>query len=168
MGKNPKKWGILEKISIYLRSKSIRVMFVGDYLGKIDAKSRLIIPSQFRKNCEGEDTFVVKRNIYDKALDVFPAKTWGEEVARFRERLNAYNPKHSALLREFYRGTAELTLDGAGRILMPKRLLESVGISKSVVVVGVGEKMVIWDEETYENSAMSQDDFEKLVMEELG
>ncbi len=143
-------------------------MFVGDYSGKIDAKGRVIIPSQFRKNCGGVEQFVVKRSIYDKALDVFPVTTWNEEVARLREKLNPYNPKHSALLREFYRGTAEVALDSAGRVLLPKRLLESVGISRSVVIVGVGEKMVIWDENIYEQSMMSQEDFEKLVTEELG
>ncbi len=104
-------------------------MFVGDYSGKIDVKGRMIIPSQFRKNCVGVEQFVVKRSIYDKvkrsiydkALDVFPVTTWDEEVARLRERLNPYNPKHSALLREFYRGTAEVALDSAGRVLLPKR-----------------------------------------------
>ncbi len=143
-------------------------MFVGDYSGKIDAKGRMIIPSQFRKNCAGVESFVIKKNIYDKALDVFPVTTWNEEVSRFRERLNPYNPKHAALLREFYRGTAEVSLDGSGRVLIPRRLLDFVNISKSVVIVGVGEKMVIWDEEIYESTQMSQGDFEKLVAEELG
>ncbi len=143
-------------------------MFVGEYSVKIDAKSRLLIPSQFRRNCGGEEMFVVKKSLYDTALDVFPATEWKTEVERFKEQLKSFNPKHLAMLREFYRGTAELSLDNTGRILMPKRLLEAVGISKAVVLVGQGDKMVIWDEETYENSAMSQEDFEKLVMEELG
>lgn len=144
------------------------MMFIGDYSGKIDAKGRLIIPSQFRKNWEGEEAFVVKQNIYDKALDLYPANAWKEEVARFTEKLNPYNRAHAALIREYYRGTAEVFFDNSGRVLIPKRLLDFVGITKEVIVVGVGEKIMIWDKQEYEKSAMTQDSFEDLVAKELG
>lgn len=143
-------------------------MLIGDYTGKIDAKGRMIVPSQFRKNCAEDEIFVLKRNVYDKALDLYPAVAWKEEVARFSEKLNPYNRTHAALLREYYRGTAEVVLDGSGRILLPKRLLEFAGITKSVVVAGAGDKMVIWDEEAYEAATMPQDVFEDLVAKELG
>lgn len=142
-------------------------MFVGDYTGKIDAKGRMIVPSQFRKYCDEGETFVVKQSIYDKALDLYAGQDWKEEVCRFTEKLNRYNPTHSALLREYYRGTAEVVLDGSGRILIPKRLLDFAGISKAVVVAGAGDKMVIWDEQTYKATEMTQEAFEDLVAKEL-
>lgn len=143
-------------------------MFVGDYAGKIDAKGRMIVPSQFRKNCEEGASFVLKQNVYDKALDLYPGKSWKEEVARFTENLNSYNRTHAKLIREYYRGTAEVTLDGSGRILLPKRLLDFAGITKAVIVAGVGEKMTIWDEQAYDATAMEQEDFEELVAKTLG
>lgn len=143
-------------------------MFIGDYTGKIDAKGRLIVPSQFRKYCQEDETFVVKQNIYDKALDLYSGKAWKEEVTRFTEKLNPYNRAHAVLLREYYRGTAEVCLDGSGRILIPKRLLEFAGIAKMVIIAGVGEKIVIWGEESYRATEMTQEDFEDLVAKELG
>lgn len=151
-----------------MKKHNVKYMLIGDYTGKIDAKGRMIVPSQFRKNCEEDETFVVKRNIYDKALDLYPGKAWKEEVVRFTEKLNPYNRTHAALLREYYRGTAEVVLDASGRILLPKRLLEFAGITKAVVIAGAGDKMVIWDEEAYRATTMTQEAFEDLVAKELG
>ncbi|PVX50935.1 division/cell wall cluster transcriptional repressor MraZ [Balneicella halophila] len=143
-------------------------MFIGDYTGKVDAKGRMIIPSQFRKNCNEGETFVVKQSIYDKSLDLFPAEAWKEEVARFTEKLNRYNRYHDKLIREYYRGTAEVSLDSSGRILLSQRLLDYAGIIKEVVVAGVGEKIVIWDKQSYDATEMTQEEFEDLIAKELG
>lgn len=143
-------------------------MFIGDYTGKIDAKGRMIVPSQFRRHCEETETFVVKQNIYDKALDLYSGKAWKEELARFTEKLNPYNRSHAALLREYYRGTAEVGLDSSGRILIPKRLLGFAGITKTVIVAGAGDRIVIWDEAAYQATEMTQETFENLVAKELG
>lgn len=143
-------------------------MFIGDYTGNVDAKARVIIPSQFRKNCKGTELFVIKRNVYEKALDLYPLEAWKEEVARFTAKLNPYNRLHTTLIREFYRGVAEVSLDSSGRILLPKRLMEYASIEKKVIVAGVGDKITIWDEATYEAQELSQDAFEDLLSKELG
>ncbi len=143
-------------------------MFVGDYSGKIDAKGRMIIPSQFRKNCLEEVSFILKRSIYDKSLDLYTGEAWKAEAKRLGEMLNSYNREHAALLREYYRGAVELNLDASGRILLPKRLLDFAEITKEVVIVGVGEKMVVWSEQNYESIAVAQGDFEELVGKILG
>ena len=44
-----------------------------------------------------------------------------------------------------------MKLDGQGRITIPQRLREAVGIDKDVVVLGVRDRMEIWDRETYES-----------------
>lgn len=143
-------------------------MFIGDYTGKVDAKARIIIPSQFRKNCKGTESFVIKRNVYEKALDLYPLEAWKEEVTRFTAKLNSYNRLHTTLIHEFYRGVAEVSLDASGRILLPKRLMEYASIKKEVIMVGVGDKIIIWDEAIYEAQELSQDAFEDLLSKELG
>lgn len=143
-------------------------MFIGDYSGKVDVKGRMIIPSQFRKNCKGGERFVLKQNVFSQALDLYPYEEWAEELVRFKERLNFYNPAHSKLLIEYCRGVAEILLDKSGRILLPKRMVEYAGIEKCVVVVGAVEKIMIWDEKTYEAEQLSQTDFENLLVKTLG
>ncbi len=91
-----------------------------------------------------------------------------KEAKRFSEMLNPYNREHAALLREYYRGAVELTLDASGRVLLPKRLLDFAEITKEIVIVGVGERMVVWSEQNYEAVAVAQDNFEDLVSKVLG
>ena len=43
-----------------------------------------------------------------------------------------------------------MKLDGQGRVTIPQRLRESVGIKKEVVVLGVRERMEIWDRGEFE------------------
>lgn len=143
-------------------------MFIGDYSGKIDAKGRVIIPAQFRRNCEGGERFVLKRNVYDKALDLYLYRAWVEELERFQSRLNPYNRMHNTLLREYCRGTAEVALDASGRILLPKKLLAYAEVEREVVIAGLGDKMVVWSEAVYEKMALSQDEFEENFAKTLG
>jgi MraZ protein len=50
----------------------------------------------------------------------------------------------------FFSSADEVRLDGQGRVTIPQRLREAVGIKKAVVVLGVRERMEIWDREEYE------------------
>lgn len=143
-------------------------MFIGDYNGNMDAKGRLIIPSQFRKNCEGELRFILKKNIYDQALDLYPYKSWINEMETFRSKLNLYDKTHNTLLREYCRGTAEVSIDRSGRILLPKTLIEYAQIDKKVIIAGAGDKIVIWSKVIYESVALPQNDFEEILAKTLG
>lgn len=57
-------------------------------------------------------------------------------------------------MREYVRfvfgNATDVELDKQGRILLPAPLRDSVGISKEVVVMGVGNKIEIWDKATWE------------------
>lgn len=143
-------------------------MFIGDYNGNMDTKGRLIIPSQFRKNCEGELRFILKKNIYDQALDLYPYKSWINEMETFRSKLNLYDKTHNILLREYCRGTAEVSIDRTGRILLPKNLIEYAQIDKKVIIAGAGDKIVIWSKFIYESVALPQNDFEEILAKTLG
>ena len=44
----------------------------------------------------------------------------------------------------------EVDLDGQGRLLIPQRLRSEAGIDKEAVIVGVLDRMEIWDRATYE------------------
>ncbi len=143
-------------------------MFVGDYTGKIDGKGRLLIPAQLRKNCVGVEGFVVKKSFYSNSLELFPFEAWKKEVEEIKAKINRRNPQEGALLREIYRGIVEVAFDSAGRVLLPKHLLDKVKIEKSVAVVGVDDRIEIWDEGEYERAAFSQEELEKLLAEKLG
>ena len=55
-----------------------------------------------------------------------------------------------AFARLFFASAEQVKLDGQGRVTIPQRLREDVGIEKDVVVLGARERMEIWDRETHE------------------
>ena len=127
--------------------------FIGDYTCRLDEKSRLMLPAAFKKQLspEARDTFVIKKDIYEKCLVLFPLDEWERQVALIRANLNPYNKEHNTFLRGFYKGTAELSLDATNRLLIPKRLLDEAVIAKEAVLAGQDGKIEVWAKDAYEN-----------------
>lgn len=144
--------------------------FIGDYPCRLDAKGRVSIPSVFRKLFvkASENRFVLRKNIYEKCLDLYPMEEWQRQLDLIRSRMNPYNRKHSEFLREFYRGTAEVEVDGNGRILIPSRLADYAGLQKEVVLAGQDGKIEIWNRDAYEKASLTDEEFMDLANDVLG
>jgi MraZ protein len=143
--------------------------FIGDYTCKTDDKGRIMLPSAFKKalSAGARDTFVVKKDIYEKCLVLFPIDEWDRQVELIRANLNPYNKEHNTFLRGFYKGTAEVELDATNRFLIPKRLLEETGINKEVVLAGQDGKIEVWAKEAYERIDVG-DNFAQLAQKIMG
>jgi MraZ protein len=63
--------------------------------------------------------------------------------------LNEFNPKVVHLLRVLRGGASQVELDSAGRLLIPKPLQEFAGLKKELVFSTQGNKVEIWDKDTY-------------------
>ncbi|WP_461636648.1 division/cell wall cluster transcriptional repressor MraZ [Labilibaculum euxinus] len=146
------------------------VTFIGDYPCRLDSKGRVLLPSAFRKLFNGgsESRCVLRKNLYEKCLDLYSISEWEKQTEMVRAKVNPFNKKHAGFLREFFRGTAEVLIDGNGRILIPKKFFDFAGFSKDVTLAGQDGKIEIWDTETYEKSALGQDGFSTLADEILG
>lgn len=146
------------------------VTFIGDYPCRLDAKGRVMLPSAFRKLLVGvsEGRCVLRINLYEKCLDLYPLSEWERQVELVRSKVNPFDRKHAGFLREFFRGTAEVLMDANGRILIPRKFFELVGLSKDVTLAGQDGKIEIWDTETYEESALSQNVFSEMANDILG
>ncbi|RLD69330.1 MAG: division/cell wall cluster transcriptional repressor MraZ [Bacteroidetes bacterium] len=144
--------------------------FIGDYLCKIDSKGRALLPAAFKKHMPvtAGDRFVIKKDIYENCLILYTQDEWEKQNALLRSRLNPYNKDHSQLLRAYYRGTAEVSLDASNRLLLPKRLLDLAGIGKEVYMSGQDKKIEIWAKEVYETNGIDEDKFASLAENILG
>ncbi|MBN2893169.1 MAG: cell division/cell wall cluster transcriptional repressor MraZ [Bacteroidales bacterium] len=143
--------------------------FIGDILCKIEAKGRFLFPSVLKKQLENEqDKFVIKKDIYENCLVLYTLEEWQRQIDFIRSKLNPYNKEHSRFLREFYRDTAEITMDTSGRILVPKRLLDLANIKKEVYLLGLDTKIEIWAKEIYEKIEHSDEEFADLAQKLLG
>lgn len=143
---------------------------VGDYQVKADLKGRIAVPASFRKQLLASEAveFVLRKDIFQNCLVLYPRQEWDAQVEYLRTRLNDYNRVHKKFKAQFFRDTAELTIDANGRLLLPKRLLELAGISKEMVFAGMDRTIEIWDKEVYENNALSETDFANLAEDILG
>ncbi len=143
--------------------------FIGDYNCKIDDKGRVMLPTAFKKalSTEAQDTFVIKKDIYEKCLVLYPLNEWERQVELIRSNLNPYNKEHNSFLRGFYKGTAEVELDATNRLLIPKRLLEDAKVSKEAVLAGQDGKIELWAKDAYENIDVG-DDFAQIAQKIMG
>lgn len=71
-------------------------------------------------------------------------------------------------LRNFFKGTAELSLDNNNRLLIPKRLMESISAERDVVMAGQDGRIEIWAADIYEKIDMPAEDFANLAEKLMG
>lgn len=141
--------------------------FIGDFGCKADSKGRVVVPASFRRVMETsvEAVFVLRKNIFGRCIDMYPKSEWEEMIAEVRAKLNLFHSKHVAFLREFCRGTQEVELDANGRILLPRKMLEEVGIDKEIVLAAQDKMIQIWDAKVYDEVAMGGEELGMLAEE---
>ena len=124
-------------------------MFYGEHEHTIDRKGRLIIPSRFREVMKEHYTerFVVTRGL-DRCLFLFPEDEWRTQEGKFRA-LSFTKPEARRFNRFYFSGASELTSDRQGRVLIPPYLKEYAGIKRDVMLVGVSNRIEIWDQEEW-------------------
>ncbi|HSY76682.1 MAG TPA: division/cell wall cluster transcriptional repressor MraZ [Bacteroidia bacterium] len=142
---------------------------IGEYECKLDDKGRLMLPVGLKKQLPSKEQkhFVVNRGL-DKQLNLWPKKEWHKETASF-SKLNLYKQKDREFVRRFNAGATEVELDGSGRLLLPKSLMEYAGVEKDAVLFGFSNRIEIWSKQEY-NKYMKQgaDDFAALAEEVMG
>lgn len=144
--------------------------FIGDYTCKVDSKGRIILPMAIKKQMPAgaQDHFVVRKDIFVQCLVLYSIEDWNRQLERIRSRINAYNREHNLFLRNFFKGTAELSLDNNNRLLIPKRLLELAGIIRDVVLAGQDGRIEIWAADIYDKIDMPGDEFANLAEKLMG
>lgn len=144
--------------------------FVGDYKGKIDTKGRVSLPSALKKQMQSDaaEKLIAKEDIYEKCIVLYTQEEWERQNEIIRSRLNPYNREHNKFLREFYRSTTEINIDGNNRILLPARLLEYAEIEKELYFSGQDRKIEVWAKGLYEAGEQSSEDFASLAEKVMG
>ena len=133
-------------------------MFMGEYSHSIDEKGRLIMPAKYREALHGE--FVVTKGL-DDCLFVYTLEEWSKIETSFREvPLTSKDARKFA--RFFFAGAASVEIDKQGRFLLPAVLREHAGLKKDVVLVGVLNRIEIWDRDAWE-AGSSYDDMDEIA-----
>jgi len=121
-------------------------LFMGEYLHSIDAKGRLFMPSRFREGLG--DRFVLTKGL-DGCLFAYPPTEWGALEQKLKS-LPFTRADARAFVRFFFSGAAECDIDRQGRILIPAPLREYACLERDVVVIGVSNRVEIWNKDRWE------------------
>jgi MraZ protein len=119
---------------------------LGTHSYSLDPKGRVSLPARFREAFADGVWLTIGQ---DGCLFCFPRAEWerrSDEVAS-----SPLADAHGRAYARFFFGSSdEARLDAQGRVTIPQRLRESAGITKEVVVLGVRDRMEIWDRDAFE------------------
>lgn len=142
---------------------------VGEYEVKVDAKGRFLFPAGLRKQlpAASPNDFMLNKG-FEECLTLYPMVEW-ERISEKLSKLNLFKPKNRMFYRLFHQGAKQVSLDSAGRILIPVTHTERVGIKGDVMLIAYNDRIEIWDKQRYfemldENMA----DFADLADEVMG
>jgi len=127
--------------------------FTGTIDAKTDEKGRVFVPSSFRKILQREEEtgLVLRRDLFENCLTLYPKSVWDEMVDAVRSRTNPFDRQQHHALRLFTADAENIILDSGGRMLIPRRYMEYAGITNDVRFVGVDDRIEIWDKQTAED-----------------
>ena len=144
--------------------------FLGNIEAKTDMKGRAFLPAVFRKvlQASGSETLILRKDIFQPCLVLYPESVWNEQQDTLRRRLNRYNAQHQQIFRQFVSEVELVTLDGNGRFLIPKRYLQMAGIQQDVKFIGMDDTIEIWANDKVEATKMSSEEFGKALENIMG
>lgn len=138
-------------------------MFIGEYHITIDDKGRLAVPVKFRGAlAQGA---VVTRGL-DTSLFLLPLEEWGKLADKLAS-LPLGQANSRAFARFMLAGAMDIELDGQGRFVVPEYLREFAGLRKGAVIVGVQNRLEIWDEEAWAAYAKRAEQESGAIAEQL-
>lgn len=126
--------------------------FTGNIDAKTDEKGRVFIPAQFRKvlQQEGLEAIILRKDIFQKCLVLYPESIWDSMVDSITSRTSPFDSRGRAALRGFVAGAERIGIDTNGRILIPRRYLDSAEIGSEVRFIGVDNSIELWNREKAE------------------
>ena len=127
-------------------------MFQGSSALTLDAKGRMSIPARYRDALLAEEQGCLTLTRHpDGCLMLYPRTTW---VAK-RAQIAALPASARPLQRLLLGNAQDVEMDGAGRILVAPELRMAAGLSRDVMLLGLGSNFELWDRAQWEARCMT-------------
>jgi MraZ protein len=142
--------------------------FTSEYECKLDAKGRVVLPARIKSSLpESSGNELVLRRGFEPCLVLYPMVEY-KKIFNKVAGLSEFNEEYRKLQRNFFRGNTTVELDSMGRFLIPKLMLNYAGLEKEAIVVGMGNRIEIWNPERYEEHLIQdQSEFSALAQKFL-
>lgn len=142
--------------------KRYKAMYIGAFQITLDDKNRASIPKEIRDLLEAEsirDLVLAMDRDESKNegiktysyLDLVPWPEWVKRMEKLSQKA-AMNPVVARYMKYYVMPAKKVSLDTAGRILIPQRHREWAGLKRDVVIVSAVSNWQIWDAEQWNES----------------
>ena len=145
-----------------------KFMLIGEYIHTIDEKNRVSLPAKFRKEMGKR---VVIAPAPDQCLFIFTMKEWTKVSSRLTDHNNelSFLKSDKRSFNRFMLGRAsDVEVDSIGRILVPDFLKNRIGLKNKAVLVGVGDRVEIWNDKTWQAYKEDGEKMAESLAEKLG
>ena len=116
-------------------------MLMGTYTPRLDDKGRLFLPTKFRDQLS--EGLVVTRG-QERCLTVWPQPAF-EQLARKAQEAPVTDRAVRDYTRLLFSGASDDQPDKQGRLTIPPMLREYAALTRDVIVIGVVNRLEIWD-----------------------
>ena len=122
--------------------------FTDTIVGSFDArKARLSVPAAFRQLLArmGAENLVLRRSSHSPCIEAWPEPDFEREVNRRIGDLDPFSPDFQKKSRQLVGRASTLALDGDGRLVLPKPLVEAAHLDGEVAFAGRAKFFEIWN-----------------------
>ncbi len=135
--------------------------FLGSYLHQFDAKGRISLPASFRRGHESAPFILIQAQ--PDALSLYPEDRWLRKQEELLEMMSK-SPEYRPMILRLTSMAQEVTVDSQGRINVPDRLREAVGLDSEALIVGAIDKVELWNPARFEErTSETSGDFERFI-----
>jgi MraZ protein len=144
--------------------RTVGLAFRGLYEHSLDSKDRITVPARFRSALA--DGVVLSKGL-DPCVDVYTPEAFEQVSDTYLAPHSPFSADARKMRRRFHGGSFDEKLDSAGRVRLPKTLIEHGGLSGACVIVGAGESLEIWDAESWSRQQAELDSAAAEIAEGL-
>ena len=126
-------------------------MFLSTYENKLDKKGRVSVPASFRSYLSnlGYNGVICYPSFNNQSIEAWPQDRI-EKISSAIDSLNPFEEKRDFFATSILSESINLQFDGEGRILLSSKLLKHAKIKNSMLFVGQGKTLQIWEPSIFE------------------
>ena len=145
-------------------------MFVGEYTRKLDDKGRFAVPTSLREPFSLSEGGDARRAMLVKAqrelcLWLLPVSYWHALLDFQRQRLSERESR--LFMHHVAYDVAEIEMDRANRLLIPRRLREHIGASDNLVLVGRYDYLEVWGSQAWSSHVAALEAEHEMTLSEV-
>jgi MraZ protein len=132
------------------RGRHRNMLFISQYINKIDKKGRISVPAPFRLilTKQGGDSIYACQSFTAKCVEAF-GQTRIDAISESIEKLEMFSEEKDAFATTLISSLVELAIDTEGRIKLPEELISYGNFGESVMFVGKGKTFELWQPDNF-------------------